>query len=110
MSTNFGIENDTCARMTDWRHDLHANPETAFEEHRTAQIVADALMEMQIAVDRGLGGTGVVGTLKNGGTGIADYHDFASKVPAALQSEVKQVQADIESGAISITSPSQPKS
>lgn len=66
MSTNFGIESDTCARMTDWRHDLHANPETAFEEHRTAQIVADALMEMQIAVDRGLGGTGVVGTLKNG--------------------------------------------
>ena len=51
-----------------------------------------------------------IGTLKNGGTGIADYHDFASKVPAALQSEVKQVQADIESGAISITSPSQPKS
>ncbi len=66
MSPNFGIESDTCARMVDWRHDLHANPETAFEEHRTAQIVADALMEMQIAVDRGLGGTGVVGTLKNG--------------------------------------------
>ena len=66
MSPNFGIESDTCARMADWRHDLHANPETAFEEHRTAQIVADALMEMQIAVDRGLGGTGVVGTLKNG--------------------------------------------
>ncbi len=66
MSQTFGIEDDICARMTGWRHDIHANPETAFEEHRTAQIVADTLMEMQIAVDRGLGGTGVVGTLKNG--------------------------------------------
>ena len=51
-----------------------------------------------------------VGTLANGGTGLADYHDFASKVPAQLQSEVKQVQADIQSGAITLTSPNQPKS
>lgn len=66
MSQEFGIADDIRARMLNWRHDLHANPETAFEEHRTAQVVADALMEMQIAVDRGLGVTGVVGTLKNG--------------------------------------------
>jgi basic membrane protein A len=50
-----------------------------------------------------------IGTLSNGGTGLADYHDFASKVPAALQSEVKDVMSKIESGAITITSPSQPK-
>ena len=66
MSKKFGIADDICARMLDWRHDIHANPETAFQEHRTAQLVADALMEMQIPVHRGLGGTGVVGTLTNG--------------------------------------------
>ena len=66
MSKEFGIAEDICARMLDWRRDFHANPETAFEEHRTAQVVADALMEMQIPVHRGLGVTGVVGTLSNG--------------------------------------------
>ena len=66
MSKELGIADDICARMVNWRHDLHAHPETAFEEHRTAQVVADALMEMQISVHRGLGVTGVVGTLKNG--------------------------------------------
>jgi len=66
MSHDIRIADDICARMRAWRHDLHAHPETAFEEHRTAQVVADALEEMQIPVHRGLGGTGVVGTLRNG--------------------------------------------
>jgi amidohydrolase/hippurate hydrolase len=52
--------------MLAWRHDIHANPETAFEEHRTANVVANALMLMGIPVHRGLAGTGVVGTLTNG--------------------------------------------
>jgi basic membrane protein A len=56
-----------------------------------------------------LGGQSYIGTLSNGGTGLAPYHDFASKVPASVQAEITKVQADIESGAIAITSPSQPK-
>ena len=48
------------------RRDLHAHPEIAFEETRTAAIVADRLSEWGIAVDRGLAVTGVVGTLKAG--------------------------------------------
>jgi len=60
------IAEDTRARMLAWRHDIHANPETAFEEHRTANVVANALMLMDIPVHRGLAGTGVVGTLRNG--------------------------------------------
>jgi amidohydrolase/hippurate hydrolase len=60
------IAEDTRQRMLAWRHDIHANPETAFEEHRTANVVANALMLMGIPVHRGLAGTGVVGTLKNG--------------------------------------------
>jgi amidohydrolase/hippurate hydrolase len=60
------IAEDTRQRMLAWRHDIHANPETAFEEHRTANVVANALMLMGIPVHRGLAGTGVVGTLRNG--------------------------------------------
>jgi hippurate hydrolase len=48
------------------RRDIHAHPELGFEEHRTAALVADKLSEWGIPVHRGLGGTGVVGILKNG--------------------------------------------
>ena len=50
--------------MTAWRQHIHANPETAFEEHGTADYVALRLHEFGIDVHRGLAGTGVVGTLK----------------------------------------------
>ena len=52
--------------MTAWRRDLHAHPETAFEEHRTSDMVAAKLAEFGIEVHRGLAGTGVVGTLRAG--------------------------------------------
>ena len=53
------------------RRDLHANPELAYEEHRTAGIVAQSLRVLGLAVEEGIGGTGVVGTLRggNGGSG-----------------------------------------
>ena len=46
------------------RHDLHAHPELRFSEHRTAGIAADHLLASGWEVHRGLGGTGVVGTLR----------------------------------------------
>lgn len=52
--------------MTALRRDLHAHPELGFEEVRTGTIVAEKLMEAGIEVHRGLGKTGVVGTLKIG--------------------------------------------
>lgn len=48
------------------RRDLHAHPELAFAEHRTAGIVATALRELGLEVHEGIGGTGVVGVLANG--------------------------------------------
>ncbi|WPZ12486.1 M20 aminoacylase family protein [Nitratireductor rhodophyticola] len=48
------------------RRDLHAHPELGFEEERTSQIVAEHLTETGMKVHRGLGGTGVVGTLTVG--------------------------------------------
>jgi hippurate hydrolase len=53
--------------MTAWRRDIHAHPETAFEEHRTSQIVAGLLTAFGLEVHRGLAKTGVVGTLRAGG-------------------------------------------
>jgi hippurate hydrolase len=48
------------------RRDIHRHPELAFEEHRTAALVADRLEGWGYAVERGVGGTGVVGTLRRG--------------------------------------------
>ncbi|MFZ5673723.1 MAG: M20 aminoacylase family protein [Pseudomonadota bacterium] len=48
------------------RHDLHQHPELAFEETRTAGIVARELTRLGFQVASGLGGTGVVGTLSSG--------------------------------------------
>lgn len=50
-----------------WRHDLHAHPEFGFEEKRTSAFVAHKLREFGLdEVVEGVGGTGVVGTLKRG--------------------------------------------
>jgi hippurate hydrolase len=59
------------ADMAAWRHEIHAHPELAFAEHRTSDLVAAKLAEFGIEIDRGLAGTGVVGTLRCGGSGRA---------------------------------------
>lgn len=49
-----------------WRRAFHAQPELGYQEHRTSQRVAELLEGFGIDVHRGLGGTGVVGTLRSG--------------------------------------------
>jgi hippurate hydrolase len=65
MSIPARISNDL-PFLTSLRRDLHAHPELGFEEERTSDIVAKLLDEAGIQVHRGLGGTGVVGTLQIG--------------------------------------------
>src|SRR5512133_207838 len=80
------------AEIQQIRRDLHAHPELRFEEQRTSDVVAARLAEWGIEVTRGLGGTGVVGTLRNGSSKrsiglradmdalpIAELNDFAHK-------------------------------
>ena len=54
------------ASMQAWRHDIHRHPELAFEEHRTAEKVADLLRQFGLEVHTSVGNTGVVGLLKKG--------------------------------------------
>ena len=54
------------AELTGWRRDLHAHPELGFEETRTSDFVAAKLAAFGCEVTRGLGKTGVVGTLRAG--------------------------------------------
>ena len=48
------------------RRDIHRHPELGFEEFRTSDLVAERLARWGYAVERGLGGTGVVGQLRRG--------------------------------------------
>lgn len=49
-----------------------------------------------------------VGTLKNGGVGLAPWHDFEDKVPQELKSEIDQIRERIISGDISVESDNAP--
>lgn len=50
----------------DLYRDLHEHPELSHQEHRTAKLVSDKLTEIGYEVTGGIGGTGVVGILRNG--------------------------------------------
>lgn len=54
------------AELAALRRDIHAHPELAFHEDRTAEIVARELQRYGLEVHTGLARTGVVGVLKAG--------------------------------------------
>jgi metal-dependent amidase/aminoacylase/carboxypeptidase family protein len=56
--------------LTYIKRDFHANPEIGFEDHRTAEIVAQKLAGWGVEVRQGIGGTGVVDVLKGRGGGF----------------------------------------
>jgi amidohydrolase len=79
------------------RRDIHRHPELSFQEHRTAQLVAERLAELGIAVRTGVAKTGVVGDLGETGPRIAIRADmdalpvqeendvpYASQVPGVM--------------------------
>ncbi|WP_342362368.1 amidohydrolase [Terrarubrum flagellatum] len=64
------LHNDPIAavapEVVGWRHHIHAHPELGFQETETARFVADKLRSFGLEVHEGVGGTGVVGVLRNG--------------------------------------------
>jgi amidohydrolase len=83
--------------LIEWRRDFHMHPEIGFELHRTSKIVADELEKMGYRVKRGVGKTGVVAEIGEGGKVIAiradmdalpileqNEHDYVSKNSGAM--------------------------
>jgi hippurate hydrolase len=81
------------------RHDIHRHPETAYEEHRTAGLVASRLGDWGIAHATGIGVTGVVATIRAGSSPRAIVlradldaldvherasHDHVSRIPGKM--------------------------
>ena len=74
--------------LIEWRRDFHMHPEIGFELHRTSKIVADELEKMGYQVKRGVGKTGVVAELGEGGRLIAIRADMDA-LPILEQNEVE---------------------
>jgi amidohydrolase len=62
--------------LIEWRRDFHQHPELGFDVHRTAGIVAEQLEKMGYRVTRGIGKTGVVAEIGEGGPVIAIRADM----------------------------------
>lgn len=82
---------DTLApRLVALRRDLHAHPELAFAEQRTADVVAAFLGDSGVEVTRGLARTGVVGTLRVGdGRGAVALRADMDALPLQELNEVE---------------------
>jgi len=83
--------------LIEWRRDFHMHPEIAFDLHRTSKIVADELEKMGYRVRRGVGKTGVVAEIGEGGKLVAiradmdalpifeqNEYEYVSKTPGAM--------------------------
>ena len=66
------------------RRDIHAHPELAYQENRTSDIVAAKLQEWGVEVTRGLGKTGLVGTIRDRkSTRLNSSHVSESRMPSS---------------------------
>lgn len=66
------VDADT-VRLTAMFKDIHQHPELGFMEERTAAIIAKELKDLGFEVTQGIGGTGVVGVLRNGDGPVVMY-------------------------------------
>jgi len=57
---------EIASALEDLYRDIHAHPELSLQERRTAGLAADGLRTAGYEVTEGVGGTGVVGLLRNG--------------------------------------------
>jgi len=76
--------------LIEWRRDFHMHPEIGFELQRTSKIVADELEKMGYRVRRGVGKTGVVAELGEGGKVIAIRADMDA-LPILEQNDFEYV-------------------
>ena len=53
--------------ITAWRRQFHQHPELGFQEFHTAEVVARVLQQLGLKVQKGVGKTGVVALLDQGG-------------------------------------------
>ncbi|MCG8615945.1 MAG: M20/M25/M40 family metallo-hydrolase, partial [Desulfobacterales bacterium] len=68
IASDFGLDRE---KLQEIRRALHQMPEIGLEELRTSDYVAARLRRLGYEIHRGIAGTGVVGSMKNGTSGRA---------------------------------------
>src|SRR5690625_774799 len=89
----------------------------ASDEDAQSVILTSVMKEMTTAVEDVIGGavdgefdsTPYVGTLENGGVGLAPYHDFEDEVPAELTEEIESLTQEIIDGTVEIETDAAPE-
>jgi len=76
-------------KLITFRRDLHAHPELKFEESRTSGQIAAWLQALGLPLHRGMGGTGIVATLRGSGP---DAHDPARAIGVRADMDALPVQ------------------
>lgn len=89
-----GLSADVVAEAVCWRHHLHQHPELAYNERQTADFIALQLSQFGLKVHRGLGGTGVVGTLTRG----------SSRRTIAIRADMDALPIEEQTGATYVSS------
>ena len=93
MTSTWTLSDDQRTQMHDLYRRLHAHPELSMQEHRTAQLLEDALAELGIESFR-CGGTGVVGIIRNGDGPVVGFRADTDGLPIREDSGVDCASTD----------------
>jgi basic membrane protein A len=89
--------------------DLYQTDTAGYKNLMLVSILKNIQTVTYTAITQAAGGsfdnTQYVGDLKNGGVGLSSFHDFASKVPSSLTSEIDTIKQGISDGSIKVDSP-----
>src|SRR5699024_907005 len=103
-------------RMVIWV-DADGYETNAADPEAQSVILTSVMKEMTVGVEDVItgasegefDGTPYVGTLENGGVGLAPYHDFEDEVPAELTEELETLEQEIISGDVVVESKASPQ-
>jgi hippurate hydrolase len=85
--------------------DFHKNPELSFKENRTARIMAQQLRSAGATVTEGVGGTGVVGVMKNGAGPVVLVRADMDGLPVEEKSGLPYASKARQTGVDGVESP-----
>lgn len=83
------INETLLGEVKQWRQQIHSQPELGFKEFKTSSFIVDKLKAFGIEVHQGLGGTGVVGILKNGSGPAIGIRADIDALPIKEQNDIE---------------------
>lgn len=83
------INETLLGEVKQWRQQIHSQPELGFKEFKTSSFIVDKLKSFGIEVHQGLGGTGVVGALKNGSGPTIGIRADIDALPIKEQNDIE---------------------